>query len=206
MTSLPQSQTPPEEKDIITRALQGDLDAFNLLVIRYERLAFSVAYRVLQVEDAAADAVQDSFIKAFRALPSFRGEMFKSWLMRIVVNTCYDVLRTQKRYQTESIDDQPVAQEYAPQLIDKSESPEDYVLRMELSGLIELGIRALPPEQRLALVLCDVHGYAYEEIVEITGLPMGTVKSRINRARTKVRDFLIEKPELLPLALRPNHG
>ena len=191
------------------RALAGDLDAFNELVVKYQRLAYSVAYRLLQTEEAAADAVQDSFIKAFRALPGFKGGLFKSWLLRIVVNTAYDVLRAQKRTITEPIDDEPNSDEErtqtAHQLVDRGESPQEYVERMELSDMIELGIRALPPDQRLVLLLCDVHGYAYEEIAEISGYPMGTVKSRISRARTKLRDFLLQQPELLPASLRPKH-
>jgi RNA polymerase sigma-70 factor (ECF subfamily) len=197
--------TPADEQAAIDRALGGDLNAFNALVVKYQRLAYSVAFRMLQEEESAADAVQESFIKAYRALASFKGGLFKSWLMRIVVNTCYDVLRSRKRYDTDPIEEEPGEEEYAPHLLDKGESPQEYVERMELGALIELGIRALPAEQRLVLTLCDVHGYSYEEIAEITGMNMGTVKSRINRARTKLRDFLIQKPELLPAALRPKH-
>lgn len=201
--------TPPDEQRAIAAALTGDVNAFNELVVKYQRLTYSVAYRMLQTEDAAADAVQDSFIKAFRALGGFKGGLFKSWLLRIVVNTCYDVLRVQKRYITEGIDDEPSSDDEEPrvahQLIDQGESPQEYVERMELSDLIELGMRALPADQRLALMLCDVHGYSYEEIAEITGYPMGTVKSRISRARTKLRDYLLQKPELLPAGLRPKH-
>jgi RNA polymerase sigma-70 factor (ECF subfamily) len=195
----------PDEQVAIEQALAGDLNAFNRLVVKYQRLAYSVAYRLMQTEDAAADAVQDSFIKAFRALPTFKGGAFKSWLLRIVVNTCYDMLRVQKRYSTESIGDEPDEGEAVTYLVDHGESPQEYVERMELNQLIELGIRALPADQRLVLTLCDVHGYTYEEIAEITGYPMGTVKSRISRARTKLRDFLLQQPELLPSTLRPKH-
>jgi RNA polymerase sigma-70 factor (ECF subfamily) len=205
LTVLTAPQLAPDEQTAIEQALAGDLNAFNRLVVKYQRLAYSVAYRVMQTEDAAADAVQDSFIKAFRALPSFKGGLFKSWLLRIVVNTCYDMLRVQKRYATETIGDEPDEEESVTYLVDHGESPQDYVERMELNQLIELGIRALPADQRLVLTLCDVHGYAYEEIAEITGYPMGTVKSRISRARTKLRDFLLQQPELLPTTLRPKH-
>jgi RNA polymerase sigma-70 factor (ECF subfamily) len=201
--------TPPDEQRAIARALDGDLNAFNELVVKYQRLAFSVAYRMLQNEEAAADAVQDGFLKAYRALAGFKGGLFKSWLLRIVVNTCYDVLRVQKRYTTEPIDDEPTDGQdevrVAHQLVDQTESPDAYVERMELSSYIEIGIRALPPDQRLVLTLCDIHGYAYEEIAEITGYPMGTVKSRISRARTKLREYLLEHPELLPASFRPKH-
>ncbi len=181
--------TPPDEQRAIARALDGDLNAFNELVVKYQRLTYSVAYRMLQNEEAAADAVQDGFLKAYRALGSFKGGLFKSWLLRIVVNTCYDLFRVQKRYTTEPIDDEPADGQdevrVAHQLVDQGESPEAYVERMELSSFIEIGIRSLPPDQRLVLTLCDIHGYAYEEIAEITGDPMGTVKSRISRARAQ---------------------
>ena len=208
VANLASSLKPPvslEENQTVKRALNGDLGAFNQLVLTYQRLAFSVAYRMLQDEDAAADAVQESFIKAYRALHTFRGGVFKSWLLRIVVNTCYDVLRARQRYPTDSIEDEPGEEEYAPQLVDNTESPHDYAERMEVSELIEHGIRSLPADQRLVLVLCDVHGYAYEEISEITRVTMGTVKSRISRARSRLRDFLLQKPELLPASLRPKH-
>ncbi len=190
----------------VDRALDGDLDAFNVLVRKYERLAYSVAYRMLQDQDSAADAAQDGFIKAYRALDTFRGGSFKSWLMRIVVNTCYDVLRARKRARTDSIDsDEASESEHADYLVDGAESPHELAERSELNSHIERGIASLPEDQRLVITLCDVQGYAYEEISEITGVPMGTVKSRISRARTRLRDYLLEQPELLPPTLRPKH-
>ena len=203
MDSPTHPHPPPDDNLSVERALDGDLNAFNDLVREYERLAYSVAYRMLQDPDAASDAVQEGFIKAYRALNTFRGGSFKSWLLRIVVNTCYDILRARKRYGTESIDDESAEPDYAPYMVDSAESPHAHAERMELSEYIESGIGALPTDQRLVLTLCDVHGYAYEEIVEITGVPMGTVKSRISRARTRLRDYLLQQPELLPSALRP---
>jgi len=193
-----------QEQRLIEQSLTGEVRAFNQLVEAYQGMGFSVAYRLLQDSDSAADALQDSFVKAFRALESFRGGSFKSWLMRIVTNTCYDVLRANKRRPTDSLDDLSVDQEHAWQLTDPSASPEEEVERGELQGLIEGAINALPEDQRLALILCDVEGYAYEEIVQITGATMGTVKSRISRARGRVREFLLaSRSELLPSAYRP---
>lgn len=194
---------PAAEQEIIAQASAGSLDAFNRLVLAHQTLAYSVAYRTLQDEDAAADAVQESLIKAFRGLPTFQGGSFKSWLIRIVVNTCYDVLRSQKRRPADSLDAADEEGEYGEQFQDPGETPEHYVQRMELSQFIESGIARLPAEQRLVLTLCDVHGYAYEEISAMTGMPMGTVKSRINRARTRLRDYLLKRPELLPSSYRP---
>lgn len=188
---------------LIEQSLNGDLNAFNHLILEYQNLAYSVAYRLLSNTESAADAVQDSFIKAYRALESFRGGSFKSWLMRIVTNTCYDVLRAQKRRRTDSLDDLPVGEEYAAQLIDPGDSPDQYMERQELADLIEAAIQSLPEDQRTVIVLCDVHGYAYEEIAEMTGVAMGTVKSRISRARGRLREYLSEHSELLPARFRP---
>lgn len=193
-----------DQQALIERALDGDLNAFNQLVVEYQNLAYSVAFRLLNDSDGAADAVQDSFIKAFRALDSFRGGNFKSWLMRIVTNTCYDVLRARKRRKTDSLEDIPVENEYIPALTDRRESPQQYVERQELARLIMMAIQDLPEDQRVSIVLCDVEGYTYEEISDITGVAIGTVKSRISRARGKVRDMLIRHPELLPSAFRPS--
>ena len=197
------AREPINEADAILAAQAGDLGAFNLLVVTYQNLAYSVAFRLLNDDVSAADAVQDSFIKAYRALHQFQGGNFKSWLMRIVTNTCYDELRSRKRRPHASLDDLPVEQEPENTLSATPDSPETHVDRLELAAAIELGIAALPDDQRMALVLCDVQGYAYEEISEITGWPMGTVKSRISRARNKLRDHLLQHPELLPSDFRP---
>lgn len=199
----PISASPTEEQAMIARAAEGETQAFNVLVEKYQEMAYGVAYRMLRDPDGAADVVQDSFIKAFRALNGFQGGNFRSWLMRIVANTCYDVLRVQQRRATDSLDDLPIDADHSPYLVDRAESPASYAERMELNQFIEMGIQALPPDQRLVLVLCDIHGYTYEEIAEIADLPMGTVKSRISRARLRLRDYLLNKPELLPTAFRP---
>jgi RNA polymerase sigma-70 factor (ECF subfamily) len=124
--------------------------------------------------------------------------------MRIVTNTCYDTLRARQRHRTDSLEALPVEDEYIPALIDKRESPQQYVERQELAGIITLAIQHLPEDQQVSLILCDIEGYTYEEIAEISGVAIGTVKSRISRARGKVRDYLIRHPELLPLTFRPN--
>lgn len=191
------------EETIIVQAVAGDLAAFNQLVLRYQNLAYSVAYRTLQENAAAADVVQESFIKAYRAIATFQGGSFKSWLIRIVANTCYDLLRSQQRKITDSLDDLIDNDEYAPYLEDTTANPQLHVEQMELSQLLESSLAALPPDQRLVLTLCDVHGYSYEEIAQMTDAPIGTVKSRLNRARTRVRDYLLQRPELLPPAFRP---
>lgn len=195
--------SPFSESDLIGRACANELGAFDQLIQHYQGLAYSVAYRTLQDDAAADDAVQESFIKAYRALGQYHGGSFKSWLMRIVVNTCYDVLRSSHYRTTDSLDDGPVDDDHASELIDHSEGLQAYVERAELNDWIEAGIKALPPDQRMVLVLCDVHGYAYDEIATLIGQPMGTVKSRISRARARLRDYLMRRPELLPSTFRP---
>lgn len=192
-----------EEQALIQRATSGDLDAFNQIVLKYQDTAYGVAYRMLRDPDSAADAVQDGFLKAFRALDGYQGGNFRSWLLRIVTNTCYDVLRIRQRRGTDSIDDHTFAQDHNIYLVDHGERPDDHAERMELNQFIEAGIQSLPPDQQTVLVLCDIHGYAYDEIAEIVELPMGTVKSRISRARARLRDYLQKRPELLPPSFRP---
>lgn len=183
------SQAWPDVPSLVRQAQAGDVTAFNQLVITYQTLAYTVAYRILQSEDAA-DAVQDTFIKAFRALPTLRDGQFKAWLMRILVNTCYDRFRQRRRQATMSLDELPAA-EASVYLIDDGEQPEAYAERMAVHQSIERGLRRLSLEQRVALVLCDIQGYSYEEVAAITGASLGTIKSRINRGRLRLRDFLL---------------
>lgn len=201
--SIETPSTATAEQEFIAQAVDGNLDAFNQLVLIYQDVAYSVAYRMLRNQESAADAVQDSFLKAYRALDGFQGGNFRSWLLRIVTNTCYDALRARQRRGTDSLDDLTFAQDHNPYLVDHAERPEAYAERMELNQFIEAGIQTLPPDQRTVLLLCDIHGYAYEEIAEIVELPMGTVKSRISRARSRLRDYLQNRPELLPASFRP---
>jgi len=196
-----------DEQALIAQAQQGDLDAFNQLVIRYQSLAYHVAYRVVNDADAAADAAQDAFLRAYRAINQYRGGSFKSWLWRIVTNTCYDQLRAKQRRPTASLEALLVV-DPAPgsSLVDQTESPEAYTERQELSQAIQAGINTLPPDQRIALTLCDVAGMNYQEIAEATRVSLGTVKSRISRARTKLRDYLLAQQELLPAQYRLGDG
>src|SRR5262245_59021595 len=138
---------------IIQQVVAGNRQAFNQLVIAYQGLAYSVAYRILQRKDLVADAVQAAFLKAYRALLTLRGEHFKSWLIRIVVNVCYDLLRACRRQATVSLDALSIAAECVRSLTDPAECPEAYVERMELRQRIAIGLRVLPPEQQAAVVL-----------------------------------------------------
>lgn len=192
-----------DEQALIAAARDGDLDAFNQLVIHYQKLAFHVAYRILSNTDASADATQDAFLRAFNALDQYRGGSFKAWLMRIVTNTCYDQLRAKKRHPTASLEALLVVDPAPePSFVNRAESPEAYAERQDLSRAIQAGINDLPKDQRIALSMCDVAGMSYQEIADATQASLGTVKSRISRARAKLRDYLLAQQELLPAKYR----
>ncbi len=191
-----------DELALIASAQKGDLRAFNQLVLLYQSMAYNVAYRILSDPDAAADATQDAFLSAYKAMKKFRGGSFKAWLLRIVTNACYDQLRVKKRRPTSSLDDMPVESEHSQFLRDESESPDEFLERQELGHFLQHGISALPIEQRAVLVLSDVQGLSYQEVAEIMDLSLGTVKSRLSRGRARLRDFLLERGELLPARYR----
>lgn len=188
-------QNPSADEMLVDRARQGKLDAFNQLVLRHQGLAYGVAYRMLGDADSAADATQDSFIKAYRRLDQYHGNgtSFRSWLMRIVVNTCYDVLRSRRRHSERivSFDLDCGDDDWNSNLRDPGERPEEYVLRREDGERIQAAIEALPVDQRTVLILSDIEGLPYNEIAGITGVPAGTVKSRLSRARARVRKLIL---------------
>jgi RNA polymerase sigma factor (sigma-70 family) len=190
------------EELLISRAQAGDLDAFNRLVVAYQEIAYNVAYRVLGNADSAMDATQDAFLRGYRALSDFRGGSFKAWLLRIVTNCCYDQLRSKQRRPTTPLDDMVEDDEHSSLLADDQESPEDYVERLDLDEAIKQALHDLPEDQRLVVVLSDLQGMSYEEIAQVTMMNLGTVKSRLSRGRSKMRDFLREHQELLPASYR----
>ncbi len=193
------NQPAPAHEDtntLIAHAQAGNVKAFNQLVMAVQDLAYYMAYRLLQCPETAADAVQESLIKAHRALPLYQGGNFKRWFLRILTNTCYDVLRLQKRRAATSFDELLIEQADDAQLIDPVEQPAAYIERMELRQWLQQGLQALPVEQRVVVVLYDVEGYSYNEISVMIAIPMGTVNSRLNRGRIQLRDFLLHNKVL----------
>lgn len=191
---------PAEDEALVKQAQEGDLNAFNALVGRYQRLAYNVAYRVTGDPDLAADATQEAFLAAYRSLHTFGGGSFKAWLLRIVTNKCYDILRYHRRRPTASLDALLVDPHNpdAPLRREAPERPDERLEQLELAEVLQAAIMKLPEDQRVTLVLADVHGFSYEEIARITGVQLGTVKSRLSRARRKLRDILLQNQELLP--------
>lgn len=195
-----------DEIRVIKEAQKGSVAAFNQLVMAYQGTAYNVAYRVIGNGDAAADACQEAFLKAYQAIKQYRGGSFKSWLLRIVTNACYDQLRYKSRRPVTSLEDMAEnSDDHSEKLISDSERPEESILRGELNELIQFGINRLPEDQRVILVLSDIQGFSYQEIAEVMGQPLGTVKSRLSRGRQRLRDFLMEQQELLPSQYRLNN-
>lgn len=194
-----------DEEKLIARAQQGDVSAYNRLVLHYQDIVYNVAFRIMKDPASADDAAQEAFISAYKAINSFRGGNFKSWLLRIVTNSCYDELRRRKRRPQSSLDE--ITEEVeSPSFLadDDADAPEEVQERVELVDAVQRCLDDLPDDQRIAAVLCDVEGREYQEIAEIMSVSIGTVKSRISRARSKLRDCLQGFGELLPVQYRLN--
>ncbi len=199
-----------DEQALIQQAIQGEVDAFNRLVLAYQDLAYNVAYRMLNDEDLAADAVQNAFISAYRNLRSYRGGSFKAWVMRMVTNGCYDELRRKKRRPTVPLEpvstDDGEEMDSARWLASDDPSPEESFDQAELEHALQHCLENLPPDFRAVVILIDVQGMDYEEVSQSVRSPLGTIKSRLARARLKMRDCLQGFQELLPSQFRLDGG
>lgn len=192
-----------DEQQHIAQAQTGDLEAFNVLVLRYQNYIYSIAYRIMGDGESAADATQDAFLTAFRKLETYRGGVFKAWLARIATNTCYDILRKRKRRPADYLEELPGSDAYGePSIAADTPNPESEAQRSDLNRALQDCINALNDDQRVVLVLSDVQGFAYQEIAETTGSSLGTVKSRLSRARLAMRRCLQGVQELLPSEYR----
>lgn len=238
--AFPTSSDDPAIADLVLAAQQGNANAFNHLVLRYQDVVYSLCYRLTGNADDAADAAQDTFLAAFTHLRDFRGGRgkaadrgrgnvasgelggagewrvadatavaFRNWLLRSAANACYDLHRHRRRRPAESLDQAAcgwrddahglAAREGRPgTMADPQVGPEGRALQAELEALVQQELQAVPIDQRIALVLCDVHGLDYQSIAAATGVELGTVKSRLNRGRRRLRDLLLKHRELLP--------
>jgi RNA polymerase sigma-70 factor (ECF subfamily) len=187
----------PDEQDLVEQARSGDLAAFNLLVEHYQGPMFNLCLRMLRTAQGAEDATQEAFIAAYRNLGKFRGGSFRAWLFRIAGNACYDELRRQKSRPASHLEDESGAPRFEPSA--GGASMDDLAQQSELREAIQSALLALPADQRLAIVLCDVQGMDYAEIAQVMQCSLGTIKSRINRGRSKLRTLLLgDSGELLP--------
>jgi len=176
----------------IQAARLGDESAFTYLATYYRGAAERVAQHILRTEEAAADAVQEALIKVHRAMPRFQDGNFRSWLLRIVTNTCYDHLRKQKRRAAVSLDELfENAEGELPIASSRDKNPEAVILRDENMHFLLEAIDKLPDWHKTVILMIDVHGYDYAETAEALNLPLGTIKSRLSRARASLRDELI---------------
>jgi RNA polymerase sigma-70 factor (ECF subfamily) len=181
---------PVDEIALVQRAQRGDLAAFNELVTIHERAVFNLCLRVTGDRASAEDGAQEAFIAAWRGVRTFHGTSFRPWIMRIAVNACTDELRRRARRPAVSLDAPPPGAPDPIEAPDPGAGPETQTLRREHQRALEAALVRLPHDQRVAVVLCDVQGYSYEEIAETTRASLGTVKSRIARGREKLRGLL----------------
>jgi len=178
------------DEELVARSMDGDVDSFNQLVLRWERPIYALAYRVIGRDEDARDVAQETFLRAFRALPGFKGQAkFSSWLYRIALNLCRDWIRRKKRTplveMPEGVDVAELAAEQGP-----TESIEDLVSRQEMSRIVADGMKLLPEEQRTAIVLKEYHGLTFQEIADLQGCPLSTGKTRLYQGLSVLRRHL----------------
>jgi RNA polymerase sigma-70 factor, ECF subfamily len=190
------NRTPPlpDEGALVARAVAGDRQAFARLVEHYQSACYGLAWRLIGDRDAAADATQDAFIHAYDAIGRFRGGIFRSWLLRITANASYDILRRSQRRPSTALPDPEEGGVELPDL--DAPNPVAEATRSELYRHLEVALRLLPDDQRIAVVLCDVYGMDYTEVASTTSAALGTVKSRIHRGRLRLRELMAEHREL----------
>ena len=191
------------DEELVARSVRGDAESFNQLVVRWERPIYALAYRVIGREEDARDVCQEAFLRAFRALGGFKGQAkFSSWLYRITLNLCRDWMRRERRA--------PLVD--TPQGIDlielagedeEAESIEDMVARHDLSRAVAKAMARLPEEQRTAIILKEYHGLTFQEIADMQGCPLSTVKTRVYQGLTVLRRLLDQpSPDLVAAGRR----
>ncbi len=190
------------DEELLARSQKGDMEAFTILVERYQKMLYTIAFRFLGNPEDAGDAAQEALVRAFKNLPGFRGQCsFKTWLQHIIANICRDALRRMSRRPTLSLDSLREIEGAPWELAAEEEvtSPEEVFLAREGEDHIHQLIQALTPEYRLVVIMRDLQGFSYEEIATSLGCSIGTVKSRLSRARQFLRRHLIREREHLTL-------
>lgn len=198
MTCADDAATNLPETALIRAAQAGDSRAFDRLVQAHYRAAYNTAYRMLGTPGRASDATQAAFVRAYEAMSSFRGDAsFSTWLYRIVMNVCLDELRRQKgepvSLTDEDDDGEPAGEREVP---DESDEPAETAQQRELQRLVHEALGRLPDDFRAVIVLYDLRGLSYQEIADTLSIPLGTVKSRLSRARRALKDEMMPHAEL----------
>lgn len=176
---------------LVERAKRGDVEAFEQLISQHQKTVFNIAYRLTSNYEDASDVAQEAFIRAYSSLAEFRGDSsFATWLYRIVNNACLDELRKRKRQRVTYIDESVTMDdgEMSRQIADTADGPEQALERVEIQRAVQESITSLDEEYRLVLVMRDIQGYSYNEIADALAINLGTVKSRLNRARNALKE------------------
>lgn len=187
-----------EDKAFISKAKQGDMAAFEALIIQHEKIVYNVALRMMNQSEDAKDISQEVFLKAYRNIANFdERSTFSTWIYRITVNTCIDEMRKRKGKQTVSLDNELEGEEgsWKKEIPDSGVTPEESLLRKEEQKEIEMALETISEDYKTVFILRDIRGLSYEEIAEISGLALGTVKSRISRARNRLREAIFNMRE-----------
>ena len=186
------------DEELVARSRGGDIESFNELILRWERPIYALAFRVIGRDDDARDVCQEAFLRAFRALPGFKGEAkFSSWLYRITLNLCRDWMRKQRRTPVSQVAEGFDIFEMAADQ-GGTEPIEELVARRELSGVVERAMSSLPIEQRTTIVLKEYHGMTFQEIADLQGCPLSTVKTRLYQGLAALRRQLERSGHMQP--------
>lgn len=186
------------DEELLTLSRNGDIEAFSLLVERYQKMLYTVAYRFLGNPEDASDAAQEALVRAFKNLQGFRGQCsFKTWLQHIIANVCRDALRRQRRRPVISLDSLQDNENSSWELPDgNTNSPEEIVINREEGDYLHKLIQSLSPEYRMVVIMRDVQGFSYDEIAKRLNCSVGTIKSRLSRARQNLRRHIEQEREL----------
>ncbi|MDQ3069377.1 MAG: sigma-70 family RNA polymerase sigma factor [Acidobacteriota bacterium] len=191
------------DEELVALAQRGDEDSFNQLVLRWERPIYALAYRTLGREEDARDVCQETFLRAYRALRGFKGQAkFSSWLYRIALNLCRDWIRRQRRTPVSQVPEGMEIADLAGEAPD-AVSVEDLVARREMSAAVRKVMAMLPEEQRTAIILKEYHGLTFQEIADMLGCPLSTVKTRLYQGLTVLRRNLQRQDARLLATPRP---
>ena len=183
-----------DETILIQKSQRGDMDAFEQLLLRYEKKVYTIAYKYMGNAEATSDLAQEALIKAYQSIGTFRGESsFGTWIGRITANKCLDELRKRKKMQTTSLDEEVNLEEGSVQkeIASEADTPEQHTIRQETVHYVQQKLNQMKEEYRMVLVLRELEGHSYEDIADMLNCSLGTVKSRISRARNYLKELVL---------------